>query len=80
MKINLELDTTPQELRAFFGLPDIEPLQRQWMDQVREQIRKGIDQFDPATLMTLNPMLAQQMKLFEGMQKTFWDAFSKAPK
>ena len=27
MKVNVEIDCTPEEARAFFGLPDVAPLQ-----------------------------------------------------
>lgn len=80
MKIHLEIDTTPQELRSFFGLPDLEPLHHAWLAQLQDKIKTGMDSFDPATLMALNPMLAQQMKLYEGMQKNFWDAFTASKK
>ena len=29
MKITFDIDATPQELRTFFGLPHIEPLQNE---------------------------------------------------
>jgi len=76
MKINIEMDTSPEELRTFFGLPDVEPLQREWMAQLQERMRKGMEAFDPATMMLLNPATAEQMKMFEAMQKTFWQAFT----
>jgi hypothetical protein len=27
MKIKLDIDCTPEEMRAFFGLPDVKPMQ-----------------------------------------------------
>jgi hypothetical protein len=76
MKINVTVDTTPEELRTFFGLPDLGPLQQQWLEQVQSQMKQGMAAVDPATLMALNPAFAGQMKLFEAMQKNFWQAFS----
>ena len=29
MKIKFDIEVTPQELRAFLGLPDVEPLQQE---------------------------------------------------
>lgn len=80
MKINIQIDCTPQEMRTFFGLPDLEPLQREWLTQVQERMKKGMEALDPATLMLLNPAFGEQMKLFEAMQKNFWQAFSTPTK
>ena len=76
MKINVTVDTTPEELRTFFGLPDLRPLQQQWLGQMQAQLKRGMQAMAPATLMALNPAFAGQMKLFEAMQKNFWQAFS----
>lgn len=75
MKITIAIDTTPEEMRTFFGLPDLGPLQQQWLSQLQEQMQKGVSAFDPSTMMMLNPALAGQMKLFEAMQKSFWQQF-----
>ena len=37
MKIKFDIEATPQELRSFFGLPDIESLQQEMLDRLREQ-------------------------------------------
>jgi hypothetical protein len=37
-----------------------------------------MEAMDPTTLMMLNPAFAQQMKMFDAMQKNFWGAFSTA--
>jgi len=29
MKITLDIDCTPEELRSFFGLPDVRPMQEE---------------------------------------------------
>lgn len=79
MKIKFDIDVTPQELRTFFGWPDVEPLQRHLMEQIEEQMRKGVAGFDPMTLM--KPFLPANMQSFEGMQKAFWDAMkASSPK
>ena len=35
MKMHIELDMTPEEARAMMGLPDVAPLQKQMMDEMR---------------------------------------------
>lgn len=74
MKINVDVDATPEELRVFFGLPDIKPLQDEMLEVVRQRMREGVEGYDPMAL--LKPMMAQGgMQGFENMQKFFWDAF-----
>ncbi|MEZ5445394.1 MAG: DUF6489 family protein [Gammaproteobacteria bacterium] len=78
MKIIVTIDTTPEEMRTFFGLPDLGPLQQEWLAQVQARLKQGMEAMDPTTLMMLNPAFAQQMKMFDAMQKNFWGAFSSS--
>lgn len=78
MKITFDIETTPQELRSFFGMPDIEPLQQEMMDAVRRNMRAGMEGFDPMTLM--KPWLPGHMQNLESMQKIFWDSMTNAGK
>jgi hypothetical protein len=73
MKINLDIDATPAELRAFFGLPDLEPLQQDILERVRKNMMAGAEGFDPNTLM--KAFLPLQVQSMEAMQHLFWDAF-----
>ncbi len=76
MKIKFDIDVTPQELRTFFGLPDVEPLQQEMMAEIRENMRKGVAGFDPLTVM--KPFLPANLQSLDGMQKAFWDAMKAA--
>ena len=76
MKIHFEIEATPQELRTFFGLPDVEPLQKEMLDMLREKMFEGAAGFDPASLM--KPFLTPQMQTLEAMQKAFSDAWLRA--
>ncbi len=51
MKINIEIDVTPAELRHFLGLPDVAGLQEDMIDYVRTRVSRGADNFDPAELL-----------------------------
>ena len=75
MKIKLDLDATPEELRRFFGLPDVTPLQEEMMEKIREKMLEGAEGFDPATL--LSPGLPEHLKSLEALQKQFWQAFAQ---
>jgi hypothetical protein len=43
MKVNLELDLTPEEMRRLFGLPDVAPVNDMLVDRLRDQMEKGLD-------------------------------------
>ena len=76
MKIRVEMDVSPDELRAFLGLPDVKPLQEEMMEKVRESINSGTAGIDAIKMM--QPFLAPNMQAMEGMQRAFWKAFTQA--
>ncbi len=73
MKIKIDIEATPQEIRSFFGLPDLEPLQREMVDIIRKNMSAGIEGFDPMTVM--KPFIfPEQSQAFSALQKSFWNA------
>lgn len=42
MKINVEIDCTPEEARKVMGLPDLSPLHDVYLAQMRETMQNGI--------------------------------------
>lgn len=42
MKINIEVDCTPEEARRLFGLPDLAPLHAIYLSRVEKLMDKGI--------------------------------------
>ena len=42
MKISIDVDCTPTELRQFFGLPDLEPLHQEILTQMKRRAREGL--------------------------------------
>lgn len=72
MKINIEVDATPQELRTFFGLPQIEEIQEEMLKKMREKMLENIDNFDASKMMT--QFMPENIQSLEGAQKSFWDA------
>ncbi|MCP4702312.1 MAG: hypothetical protein GY862_36450 [Gammaproteobacteria bacterium] len=73
MKITFDIDATPQELRTFFGLPDIESLQKEILDKIREKMLAGVEGYDAFSLM--KPWLPENLQSMDAMQKSFWQAF-----
>ncbi len=62
MKFTVDVDCTPQELRTFLGLPDVEPMQQAVMDEMQRRMVASMDQFTPTTVMRdwFAPMTAVQ--------------------
>jgi hypothetical protein len=74
MNIKFDIDASPEELRRFFGLPDITPLQDEMIAIVKQNMRSGMEGFDVNTL--LKPWLPPHMQSMEAVQKAFWDSFN----
>ena len=60
MNIKLDIDVSPKELREFFGLPDVQPLQDEMLEDIRDKMRAGAEGFDPISLM--KPFLPQNLQ------------------
>ena len=73
MKIKLDIEASPQELRTFFGLPDVEPLQNEILEKIRKQMEQGMEGFDPLALM--KPFLPENLRSLETFQKEIWKAW-----
>ncbi len=77
MRLTINIDCTPQEARAFVGMPDIEPLNEMI---VAEMTRRAKDQMD--TLADPERMVAQWMEMsgkgMDALQGLFGAAMSGA--
>ncbi len=74
MKITLDIDCTPEEARAFLGLPDVAPMQAAVMESLGKRMSAGLETMDPETLVkTWMPLGLQGM---EQAQKMFWSQMS----
>jgi hypothetical protein len=51
MKITMNVDCTPEEARAFFGQPDLKPMQDELMQEMRNRLMAGIAAMDPAEML-----------------------------
>jgi hypothetical protein len=67
MKISVDLDITPEELRKLFGLPDVEAFQRQLMDDIRGRMEAGAEGYDPIKL--FQPYVSGTMASWDMFQK-----------
>ena len=69
MKIKLDIDCTPDEVREFFGLPQLKPLQEELLKEVQERLRANIKAMDPEAM--LKTWLPATLKGFEQLQEMF---------
>jgi hypothetical protein len=74
MKITIDIEATAQEMREFLGLPNIQSLQDDMIQVIRDNMKKGVTGFDALNLM--KPLFPAPMQAMETMQKAFWNAFS----
>lgn len=67
MKVTVDVDITPEEMRKLFGLPDVEAFQQELMEDIRKRMSAGVEGYDP-------------LKLFQPYMSTTlasWDMFQK---
>ena len=51
MKFTVNIDCTPQEARTFFGMPDVEPLNKMVVDEMSKRAKENMDTLaDPERL------------------------------
>ena len=50
MKITIEVDCSPEEARAFLGLPEVRPLQERLLTEMEARMADYLRQTDPQTL------------------------------
>ena len=66
MKVTVEVDCTPDEARAFLGLPDVKPMQAAVMSSLEKQALKAADHFAPDAMLklwfTTVPQVSTQMQ------------------
>lgn len=68
MKVSIDIDCTPAEARAFFGLPDVAPLQAAAMDAAAEGMKAGLEGMDAEALMKMwMPAAGQGVEQFQKM-------------
>ena len=76
MKINIEIDMSPEEARKIMGLPNVEHLQEEMLAKVQEKMNTSLDEMsDPELLMKrFLPIGVQGMEQFQ----EFFSGIAKA--
>ena len=72
MKVTVDIDCTPEEARAFLGLPDIKPIQEAMLAEMQRNAKAAMEQLGPEAIM--KTAFPAGMQGLEDMQKMFWSA------
>jgi hypothetical protein len=76
MKITIDIDCTPDEARAFLGLPNVAPLQAEVMKELQERMMKTLAGMDAEKL--TKTWLSSGAQTVEQMQRAFWEQFARS--
>ncbi|MHA7870962.1 MAG: DUF6489 family protein [Hyphococcus sp.] len=75
MKLTINIDCTPEEARAFFGMPNVEPLNAMIVEEMTQRAKDNIDTLaDPERFMA--QWMAMSGKGFEQFQNLMGAAMS----
>ena len=78
MKVNFDIECTPEEARTFLGLPDVAPMQQALMKELEDQLRENMRSLDPETM--LKTWLPATIQGWGEVQKMFFDQMGAAGK
>tara|TARA_R110001592_G_scaffold3525_12_gene19898 strand:- start:178 stop:435 length:258 start_codon:yes stop_codon:yes gene_type:complete len=70
MKFKFDIECTPEEARAFVGLPNVAPMQERMMEELEERLQENMRNLSPEEMVkTWMPATIQGLG---EMQKMFW--------
>ncbi len=77
MKINVEVDCTPEELRQSIGLPDLRPMQDAVLGAMQKQMIDAVARTSPEALMrTWMPLFPQSPEQMQQLMTAFFRGLS----
>ena len=82
MRLTINVDLTPQEARAFFGMPDVEPLNEMVVAEMMSRAKDQMDTLaDPERFVTRwMEMSGKGMDAFQGLIGAAMNAAASSPK
>ncbi len=69
MKFNVTVDCTPEEARAFLGLPDVKPMQEMLMQEMQDRMSASLRAMQPDELLRM--WMPANLRLLEQMSEAF---------
>ena len=76
MKINVDVDITPEEARTLLGLPDVKPMQKALLEDVEVRMKKTLGAMEPDALFKM--WLPAGVQSLEQWQKFIWSTMTGA--
>lgn len=76
MKVNFDIECTPEEARRFMGLPDVAPMQERMMKEMENKLHENLHSLDPEAL--FKTWLPMSFQGWNEMQKMFWDQMTQS--
>ncbi len=70
MKFKFDIECTPEEARAFIGLPNIAPMQENLMKELEEKMQDNIRNLSPEEM--VKTWMPATISGLGDMQKMFW--------
>lgn len=67
MKVNVEIDISPEELRKFIGLPNVEALQSEFVKLAGQYLENAVKQNDVARV--VSPLLSAAIQPWANYQR-----------
>ncbi|TSD88976.1 hypothetical protein FFK22_009660 [Mycobacterium sp. KBS0706] len=74
MKVSIDIECTPEEARAFFGLPDVGPMQQALLKDLEDRMRANLAAMEPEAM--LKTWLPASIEGFETLQRAFWQGMT----
>jgi hypothetical protein len=78
MKFTVNVDCTPEEARAFLGLPDVKPMQEEMLKEVQKLLSTSLKAMDPETI--AKTWLPATLQGYEQMQEMFLSQMARFQK
>jgi len=72
MKLNIEIECTPEEARSFLGLPDLTPVHEAAVEKMMSLTKDGVTAKDMETMM--RAWMPGMGENWQALQKAFWTA------
>ncbi len=70
MKFNFDIECTPEEARAFVGLPNVAPMQEKMLKELEDRMVENIRNLSPEEM--VKTWMPATMQGVGEMQKIFW--------
>ncbi len=75
IKMEIEVEATPKEVRDTMGLPDVQAVQERIIAKIEKKAMDVLSDYDPTKILSI--FLPEGFRLTESMQKMVMDSIPK---